>query len=200
MAAPTGINHNLAAVMRGVKAEFWINPTINADGTIELEADGSLLNSGVSPPHPNARNIGYTQDGAALTRSKTSEDLPVDQEQEPIGDALIGTEVHLKTTMLQVRDYDNLAALEAGMNAVTGTGFKGIADGGMNYVLFPIAVISPLPNNPALFQVIIVYAAKNVGELNLTLAKAWNKTPLDLVARPAGRSDLRTFFVYETTA
>jgi hypothetical protein len=200
MAAPTGINHNLAAVMRGVKAEFWRGPTINADGTITLQADGSLLNSGVTPPHPNAFNLGYTQDGATLTRAKTFEDLPVDQEQEPIGDALISTDVHLKTTMLQVRDYDNLAALESGMNAVTGTGWKGIADGGLSFTLFPIAVISPLPNNPALFQVIIIYAAKNAGSLDLKLAKQWNKTPIDLVARPAGRADGRTFMVYETTA
>ena len=104
MAAPLGINHNFAAVMRGVKSEWWINPTINADGTITLQPDGSLQNSGGSPAHPNARNLGYTSEAAALTRTKTFEDLPVQQEQEAIGDALIGTEVHLKTTILQVRD------------------------------------------------------------------------------------------------
>jgi hypothetical protein len=199
MPAPTGINHNLAAVMRGVRAEFWLNPTINADGTIDVEEDGSLLNTGVDPPHPNARNFGYTQEGATVTRGKTFEDLPVDQEDVAIGDAMTGTEVHLRTTMLQVRDYDNLAAIEAGMSVVTGAGYKGIADGGNSFTPFPIAVISPLPNDPTNFQVIIIYAAKNVGELSLTLAKEYNKTPIDLVARPAGRADGRTFFVYETT-
>lgn len=200
MPAPTGINHNLAAVMRGVKAEFWYNPTINSDGTITLQADGSLANSGVSPAHPNARNIGYTQEGCALTRTKTFENLPVDQEDEPVGDGLTGTEVHLKTTMLQVRDYDNLAALEVGLSAVNGTGWKGIADGGHVITLFPIACISPLPNDPTKFQVIIVYAAMNQGALDLKLAKQWNRTPIDLIARPAGRADGRTFMVYETTA
>ena len=198
MAAPTGINHNLAAVMRGVKAEFWINPTINADGTITLQPDGSLLNSGSNPPHPGARNIGYTQDGATLTRGKTRESLPVDQEQTPIGNALTDTEVHLKTTILQVRDYDNLAALESGILAVTGTGFKGIRDGGTDINLFPIAVISPLPENSSYFQVILVYAAENVGDLSLVLAKAYNTTPIDLMARPAGRTNGATFFVYDT--
>lgn len=192
------LNHNLAAVMRGVKAEFWLNPTINADGTITLLPDGTLENTGVSPDHPNAKNLGYTQEGATLVRSKTREDLPVDQEQGNIGNALTGTEVHLRTTILQVRDYENLAALESGLGAVSGTGFKGIADGDLSISLFPIAVISPLPNDSTLFQVIIVYAAENVGELNLTLAKTWNTTPIDLMARPAGRADGRSFFVYET--
>jgi hypothetical protein len=201
MPAPTGINHNIAAVMRGVKAEFWISPTINADGTITLQPDGSLLNSGVTPPHPNARNVGYSQDGFMLSRTPTFEDLPVDQESEPIGDAYLTQDVHLTTKILQVRDYDNLAALAPGLSAQAGTGWKGISDSAVqSYILIPVAVVSPLPNDATKFQVIIVYAAKNVGKLDLTLAKKWNVTALDMVARPAGRTDGKTFMVYETTA
>jgi hypothetical protein len=203
MAAPTGKNTNLNAIPRGQKVFFWYGVTVNADGSIAVDptAPGYLVNTGVSPAHPNGRCIGYTQDGSILSFKATAEDLPVDQEDEPIGESYIGKESHIKTSMLQILDFDNVAALTPGMSAVSGTGWHGVADGNLpSFTLVPVAAVALLPSDPTRVQVQLIYAGKNVAEFNAHLAKQYGKTPLDIMGRTSGRSDGRTCMWYTTDA
>jgi len=184
-------------IMRGLPVRIYIGPTISTDGTIAV-ATGGLLDSAA---HANALDLGYTQDGAEITVTRTFEDLPVDQRNTPILHGLNTQEPHLKTGMLQVRNWATIAKLQPGAVLVTGTGFIGISDQvDQTFTLLPVCAIAPTPNDPTKFQVLIVYACYNIADLALKLQKAYNKTPLDFKGQDAGRSDGKTWFAYETTA
>jgi hypothetical protein len=201
MAAPTGSNKNLNAIPRGQKVFFWYGVTINSDGSIAVDvtAPGYIVNTGVSPPHPNARCIGYTQDGVILSFKATPEDLPVDQEDENIGESYVGKESHMKTSMLQILDFDNVAALTPGLVAVSGTGWHGVSDRTQStFPLVPVAAIALLPSDPTRAQVQLIYAGKNVAEFSAHLAKQYQKMPLDIMGRLSGRADGATCNWYTT--
>lgn len=189
-------NQLVAKIARGVPVRFYINPTINTDGTITLSATGGLD----SAAHTNAKEIGFTQDGVELTRGTTFEDLPVDQRFANILNSLTGQDVHLKTKILQIRDYANMVKLNPGMVAMTGLGFSGISDQTDQTITNVSAcAVAPTPNDPTKFQVIILYNCYNVAPFSVMLSKKYNVTAIDLKAIEAGRSDGKTFAYYETT-
>lgn len=191
------VNQSITKIARGVPVRFYINPTINADGTITLMANGGLD----TVAHANAKEIGYTQDGVELSRATEYEDLPTDQRLQGILQSLVSQDVHLKTKVLQIRDYANMVKLNPGTAAMAGTGFTGISDQlDQTFSLIPVCAIAPTPNDPTKFLVIILYACFNVAPFNVMLAKQYNSTPVDLKAQDAGRSDGKTWAVYETVA
>jgi hypothetical protein len=184
-------------IMRGQIVRVYIDPTVNSDGTITLGTGGALD----STAHANALELGYTQDGAEISVARTFEDLPVDQKMSPILHSLNSQEPHLKTGMLQVRNYATLAKIQPGTAVQSGTGWTGISDQvDQSFVLRTVAAVAQSPSNPLYFQVLIIYACSNIAELMLKLAKAYNKTPLDFKGQDAGRADGKTWMAYETTA
>jgi hypothetical protein len=190
-------NQLITKIARGVPVRFYIRPTINADGTITLMAGGGLD----STAHANAKEIGFTQEGVEMTRGVAFEDLPVDQRNNNILQSLTSQDVHLKTNVLQIRDYDNVVKLNPGTVAMTGTGFSGISDQLVQtFDLIPVCAIAPTPNDATKFLVLILYACYNVAPFNVKLAKQYNTTPIDLKAQDAGRSDGKTWAFYETVA
>lgn len=190
-------NQTIAKIARGIGVRFYINPTINADGTITLMANGGLD----SVTHPNAKEVGYTQEGVELTRGTTFEDLPVDQRLNPINQSLSAQDVHMKVNVLQIRDYANMVKLNPGLTAMEGDGFSGISDqADQSFALIPVAAVAPTPNDATKFQVMIIYAGYNVAPFSAKLAKQYNSTPVDIKAQDAGRTDGKTFAFYETVA
>lgn len=188
-------NQTIAKIARGIGVRFYINPTINVDGTITLLAGGGLD----SVAHANAKEIGYTQEGVELTRGTTFEDLPVDQKLNPILQSLSAQDVHMKTNVLQIRDYANMVKLNPGLIGMSGTGFDGISDqADQSFILIPVAAVAPTPNDATKFQVMIVYAGYNVAPFSAKLAKTYNATPIDIKAQEAGRADGKTWAFYET--
>jgi hypothetical protein len=189
-------NQLIAKIARGLPVRFYINPTVNTDGTITLSTAGGID----ATAHPNAKEIGFTQDGVELTRGVTFEDLAVDQRVEPVLQSINAQDVHIKTKALQIRDYANMVKLNPGTVAMTGTGFSGISDSlDQSFTLIPVCAVAPTPNDATKFQVIVGYAVYNVAPFNAMLAKKYNVTPIDLKCQDAGRTDGRTWAFYETT-
>jgi hypothetical protein len=189
-------NQLITKMLGGSPIRVYINPTINADGTITLGAGGILD----SVAHANAKEIGYTQGGFELTRGIEVMGVPTDQTLEDVLQSLSSQDVHLKTSVLQIRDYAHLVLLNPGMAAMTGTGFTGISDSTTRTITTAsVACVQKLPNS-AFFKVIIAYACYNVAPYNEKMAKEYNVTALDLKVVNAGRVDGRTFASYETTA
>lgn len=183
-------------IMRGQSLRVYIDPTVNADGTITLSVAGGLD----TVVHASAKELGFTQDGAHLTVSRSFEDLPVDQRNNNILQSMTHQEPHLKVGGLQVRDWAVWQKLQPGAAVMTGTGFNGISDAvDQSFALHVVAAVAPTPNDPTKFQVLIVYACYNVAELALMLSKAYNKTPLDFKGQDAGRTDGKTWAAWETT-
>jgi hypothetical protein len=190
-------NQLITKIARGVPVRFYISPTINTDGTITLSTAGGLD----ATAHTNAKEIGFTQDGVEMSRATSFEDLPVDQRMEGILQSLTSQDVHIKTKVLQIRDYANMVKLNPGTAAMTGTGFSGISDQlDQSFSLIPVCAIAPTPNDATKFIVLILYACYNVAPFNVMLAKKYNVTAIDLKAQDAGRADGKAWAMYETTA
>lgn len=188
-------NQSILKIARGVPVRLYIKPTINADGTITLGAGGILD----STTHATAVEIGFTQDGIELTRGITKEGLIVDQRNSEILPAITDQDVHLKTTILQIRDYVNMASLNPGLTVMSGTGFSGMSDQLTQTITqIPVVAIAPSPNDPTKFLVIIIYAGVNEAPFRVFLGKKYSTTPLDIKAQDAGRTDGKTFAWYET--
>lgn len=193
---PEVSNQLTTKIMRGLPVRIYLNPTVNADGTITLAAGGTLD----TVAHANAKEIGYTQDGFELSRGVEMESLPTDQTLDDVLHSLTSQDVHLKTTMLQARDYANSVLMNPGTVAATGAGFSGIADNRTTTITTcTVAGIAPAPNDATKYQVIIAYACYNVAGYTVKLSREYNRTPLDLKVVQAGRVDLKTWFHYETT-
>lgn len=188
------LNRKIEEIMKG-PAEFWINPTLNANGTVDIAA-GGLLDS---TAHPLAANIGFTQDGVDFTSNPTFEELPVDQSQSGILRAITARDTHMKTKVLNIRNYANMVMLNPGMKSVTGVGFKGLSDSLSDaFTLLPVCAIAKTPNNAGFNQVMIIFAGYNVANFSAMLSKKYNSTPLDIKAEDAGRADGATFLIYES--
>jgi hypothetical protein len=184
-------------IMRGMPLRVYIDPTFNSDGTVTL-GTGGLLDSSA---HANAVELGYTQDGAELTVSRTTEDLPVDQRNNNILMSLTGQEPHLRVGYLQVRDWAVLTKLQPGTSLQSGAGFVGISDQtDQTITARGVCAVAPTPNDATKYQVLIVYSCYNVADLVLKLSKEYNKTPLDFKGQDAGRADGKTWFAYHTVA
>lgn len=191
---PEVTNQSTIRIMRGVPLRFYLDPTINADGTITLNETGALD----ADAHPDAVELGFTQDGAVFTRGTTFEDLAVDQRFTSILNSLTAATASLKTKVLQVRDWDNLAMLNPGTTVMVGTGFTGISDQvEQTFDLHAVAAVAPTPDDPNTSTVFLLFACYNVAPLDLTLAKKYNVTSIELRAQDAGRADGKTFAVFD---
>jgi hypothetical protein len=191
-------NQNLTKIMRGYPVRIYLNPTFNADGTVlNVQPDHSL----VVADHPNGIEIGYTQDGAELTVSRTREGLPVDQRLTDVLPSLTGQVPHLKFGHLQVLDFETLAKLTPGSEYHDEDDFEGVSDQADQTIeLHSVVAIAPMASDKTRSQVLIVYACSNVADTLLKLSKAWHKMPVDFQGEDAGRADGKTWFAYATKA
>jgi hypothetical protein len=57
-----------------------------------------------------------------------------------------------------------------------------------------------MPKDPTRFQVMIIFAGRNVADFSVKLTKQYGKTPIDIRGRSAGRTDGKTCLFYTTDA
>lgn len=195
--APTALNHSLIKIARGVPVELWAGIAPNAAGIVVLDLPTGRPDTTLNP---SAVNIGYTQDGIEVSRGVTPESLPVDQSFTDIAQALQSQDVHLKTKVLQVRDYANMVLLNPGTAAMTGTGYTGMHDQQTQTItLLSYCAVAPSPNDATKWLVIVIYAGYNIAPFTVTLGKKWNVSAVDIKAEDAARADGATWAWYETT-
>jgi hypothetical protein len=189
---------DLTKIMRGVPVRIYLDLTFDADGKVHnLGADGSV----VIADHPNGAEVGFTQDGAELTRSVTREGLPVDQSLTEKLISITGQVPHLKFGALEVLDFETLQKLVPGSTYIEDDESEGISDQNDPTIeMHSITAIAPMNSDKTRHQVLIIYYCSNIADMALKLSKSFHKMPVDFQGEDAGRADGKTWYAYATKA
>lgn len=188
-------NLNALKVLRAVPLRVYLNPTLNANGSVTLAAGGLDATA-----HPTAKDVGYTQGGLQFGRAPTFEDVPVDQSGESILLSMLSAPATLKFKGLQVRDYDIWSLILPATTLLTATGLTGISDQASQVVTpFSLVAIAQQPNNAAKNIYIVGYSGYNVAATGVDFSKKYNVTDIEMKLLDAGRADGKTWAIWEET-
>lgn len=188
---------NLAAlkILKAMPLRVYINPLIAANGSVAIANGG--LDAAV---HTTAKDLGYTQGGLQFSSGPTFEGLPVDQSPQDILMSLTSRLSSIKFKGLQVRDYPIWQKIVPASALLTETGLTGIADQTDQTVTpFSLVAIAPLPNDSTKSIYLVGYSGYNIAPFNVNFAKEYNTTDIEMKLIDPGRSDGKTWAIWEQT-
>lgn len=133
-----------------------------------LAPDGSPLSS----QNPNARHLGYTQEGVEWLVRPTFQLFTPDEELDPIITNPQSEEKVISGGMWQIADMDLAEALMPTATRSDVGGSKGLTFGGKGTIAYTsVAAIAPLQSDPTRFAVFHLYKALNDQGLAAQLGK-----------------------------
>lgn len=171
---PTADNFVAAAVLQG-KSKLYVDL-----GGTAGEWDGAagvrlLLSTDGSPDatqNPNARHLGYTQEGVEWLVRPTFQLFTPDEELDPIITNPQSEEKVISGGMWQIGDMDLAEALMPTATRSDVGGSKGLTFGGKTTITYTsVAAIAPLHSDPTRFAVFHLYKALNDQGLAAQLSK-----------------------------
>lgn len=171
---PIADNFVAAAVLQG-KSKLYVDLGGSAgawDGgagvRLLLAADGSPLDS----QNPNARHLGYTQEGLEWLVRPAFQGFTPDEELDPIIFTPQSEEKVISGGMWQIADMDLAEALMPTATRSDVGGSKGLTFGGNTTITYTsVAAIAPLQSDPTRFAVFHLYKCFNDQGLAAQLGK-----------------------------
>jgi hypothetical protein len=140
-----------------------------ADAELTIGADGTPD----ATENPNAKRVGFTENGAVCTINRTETEEFVDEQKSPVLRQLDQVGMMIKCRALQVLDADTMATITQGVGtAQTVTGKKKFKIGeAAAPVNTGIAAISPTRNDPTKFLVFHIYSGRNIANIEFPLSR-----------------------------
>lgn len=173
-AAVKAYNTNLLNIGPG---DLWVMDDVPGAGSRVTLTSGTPD----TVAHPTAKHLGHTDAGSSFKASVAEgEKVFADEISTPIRTTDGEGEATITATLLQTADMDLLAILTPGQGTkVTATGFEGVTGGAIPQVNKHVVLIYPSISNPAKYEWISLYKARNTAGIEKTITrKSIAKTPV----------------------
>lgn len=168
--AGTADNFQSGRIQAGNFGRLYVGLSIPATGShIKLAPDGTPD----ATENPTALHVGYTDKGVKFTGKPTTTKFTGDESATPLKIVISVVDASLSGSLLQVEDFDVLAAIMKNIGTRTdGSGFQMLTIGTPSAVSYQsIAHIFPLEEDPTRFGICHLYKAIQTAGFDIEISR-----------------------------